>query len=340
MPQNDSTPQPPASARKGLFANLLLLAFTLAFFALVVELALRVAGFEFVLRPQDIQFGRPEPVLLKVAFREDDDLFWVQRDYPEKIARLHQEKPALVLLGDSCTALGHWDDALAALHQQRLGQALSHGNLAVAGWSSYQGRRQLERDVAPMAPRVVIAYFGWNDHWVGFGIEDKNVARVKRIFSSRYSGSRVVQLFTKAHLAWRTRDTELPNRVSLEDFKANLEAMAATTHALGARFVLITAPANHQVGQEPEGIEARWLRERSELVPLHQAYTQAARAAAKTNDALLCDLAADFAARPAEERARLFMNDGIHFQPAGDAQIAAGVYSCLEKENLLPLPPR
>lgn len=330
----------PTTSRKGLVANLLLLVGTLVFFALVVELALRVAGFEFVLRPQDIQFGRPEPVLLKVAFREDDDLFWVQRDYPEKIARLHQEKPTLVLLGDSCTALGRWDDALAALHQQRLGQPLSFGNLAVAGWSTYQGRRQLERDVPPMTPRVITAYFGWNDHWVGFGIEDKNVARVKRIFSSRYSGSRLVQLFTKAHLAWRTRDTALPNRVSLEDFTANFKAMAASAQELGARFVVITAPSNHEVGREPEELEARWLRDRSELVPLHQAYTQAAREAAKTSGALLCDLAADFATRPAEEKARLFMNDGIHFQPAGDAEIAAGVYSCLEKENLLPLPPR
>ena len=326
-----------AARWKGLAGNLLLLAATVAFFALIFELGLRLAGFEYVLRPQDIQFGRPEPVLLKVAFLEDDDLFWVQRDYPEKIARLAASRPPLVLLGDSCTHLGHWDQELAALYQKRFGRELTYGNLAVAGWSSYQGLRQLERDVPALAPKVVVAYFGWNDHWIGFGIEDKNVARVKMIFSSRSSGSRLVQLLTKAYLAWGTRETDLPNRVSRADFKANLEAMAARAEEQGARLVLLTAPSNHQAGQEPPGLEDRWLRSRDELVPLHQSYVEAAREASRESGAVLCDLAAEFGALPAEERSRLFMQDGIHFQAPGDAHLAAAVLDCLEKAELLPL---
>lgn len=320
---------------KRLGGNLLLLAGTLLFFGLVLELGLRLAGFQFVLRPQDIQFGRPEPVMLKVAFLEDDDLFWVQKDYPQKIARLAAERPPLLLLGDSCTHLGHWDRELAALYRARFGQDLAYGNLAVAGWSSYQGLRQLERDVPALGPKVVIAYFGWNDHWIGFGIEDKNVARVKRIFSSRSSGSRLVQLLTKAYLAWGTRETDLPNRVSREDFVANLEQMDRVAADLGARLVILTAPANHLPGQEPPGLEDRWMRDRRELVPLHQSYVAAAREAARASGALLCDLEAEFAALPAAERGRLFMQDGIHFQPAGDARLAAAVFGCLEQAGLL-----
>jgi lysophospholipase L1-like esterase len=326
-----------APSPKRLVGNLLLLAGTLVFFAVVVELALRLAGFQFVLRPQDIQFGRPEPVLLKVAFLEDDELFWVQRDYPQKLARLEAQKPPLILLGDSCTDLGRWDRELAALYRARFGQELSYGNLAVAGWSSYQGRRQLERDVPAIGPKVVLSYFGWNDHWIGFGIEDKNVAGVKKLFSSRTSGSRLVQLLTKAYLAWGTRETDLPNRVSLADFKANLGAMAAESADLGARLMILTAPANHVPGQEPPGLEDRWMRDDAELVPLHQAYVAAAREAAEGSGALLCDLAAEFAALPAEERARLFMADGIHFQPAGDARLALFVFACLEEAGLVPL---
>jgi lysophospholipase L1-like esterase len=317
--------------------NLLLLAGTLVFFAVVVELALRLAGFQFVLRPQDIQFGRPEPVMLKVAFLEDDELFWVQRDYPQKLSRLEAQKPPLILLGDSCTDLGRWDRELAAFYRARFGQELSYGNLAVAGWSSYQGRRQLERDLPAIGPKVVLAYFGWNDHWIGFGIEDKNVAGVKKLFSSRTSGSRLVQLVTKAYLAWGTRETDLPNRVSLADFKANLGAMAAESGEIGAKLMILTAPSNHLPGQEPAGLEDRWMRDAAELVPLHQAYVAAAREAARESGALLCDLAAEFAALPAEERARLFMADGIHFQPAGDARLAGFVFACLEKASLVPL---
>ncbi len=227
-----------------------------------------------------------------------------------------------MLLGDSCTHLGHWDRELAALYRARFGRELGYGNLAVAGWSSYQGLRQLERDVPALQPKVVVAYFGWNDHWIGFGIEDKNVARVKKIFSSRSSGSRLVQLLTKSYLAWGTRETALPNRVSREDFVANLEAMQRVAAGLGARLVILTAPANHQQGQEPPGLEERWMRDAGELVPLHQSYVAAAREAAREGGALLCDLEAEFAKLPAEGRAGLFMQDGIHFQPAGDARLA------------------
>lgn len=323
---------------KKIAANLALAAGTLVFFGLVVELALRLVGFEFVLRPQDIQFGRPEPVLIKIAFREDDDLFWVQKDYPQKLERLAAAKPPLLLLGDSCTHLGHWDRELAALYAARYGRELAYGNLAVAGWSSYQGRRQLERDVPPLSPKVIVAYFGWNDHWIGFGIEDKNVAGVKRIFSSRSSGSRFVQLLTKAYLAWGTRETALPNRVSRPDFVANLEAMAKKAGELGARFVILTAPANHVRGHEPAELEERWMRDRSELVPLHQDYVAAAREAARASGALLCDLEAELATLPAEERAGLFMQDGIHFQAAGDVRLGRSVFQCLEGAGLLPLP--
>lgn len=326
-------------AARGIAANLLLLAGSLLFFALVVELALRLAGFQFVLRPQDIEFGSPQPVLIKTAFREDDDLFWVHRDYPQKVEKLVREKPPLLLLGDSCTDLGHWDRELAALYRSRFGADLDYGNLAVVGWSSYQGRRQLERDVPAMAPRVVLSYFGWNDHWIGFGIEDKNVARVKRIFSSRSSGSRLVQLLTKGYLAWGTRETALPNRVSLADFAANLEAMAATAEEIGARLMILTAPSNLEASQVLRGLEKRWLRDSKELVPMHAAYVDAARRAAGASGALLCDLEADFAALTPEERGALFMRDGIHFLPPGDARLAGYVFGCLERAGLLPLGP-
>ncbi len=324
---------------KGLLANLMLLAGSFVFFALVIELALRLTGFQYVLRPQDIEFGSPEPVLIKAAFREDDDLFWVHPDYPLKLERLAREQPGLLLLGDSCTDFGRWDSELAKLYEARFGRPLEFGNLAVAGWSSYQGRRQLERDVPALEPRVVVAYFGWNDHWIGFGIEDKNVAGVKRLFSSRYSGSRVVQLLTKAYLAWGTRETALPNRVSLQDFEANLEAMADTAESIGARLVILTAPSNLKASQVLRGLEKRWLRDAKELVPLHEAYVEAARRAAADSGAVLCDLEAEFAALSPEERGALFMKDGIHFLPPGDARLGGYVFGCLEREGLLPLKP-
>lgn len=312
-----------------LAANLGLAAATVAVLLLAVELGLRLTGFSYVLYPEEIEFGNPDPVLLKTGFREDDDLFWVTKDYPEKLARLRRERPEIVFMGDSCTQFGTYDRELARLVAERRGKELRWGNVAVAGWTSYQGLRQLERDVLPLAPRVVTFYYGWNDHWIGFGIEDVTVSRIKRIFSSRWSGLRLVQLATKAMVALGTRRTAYPNRVSLGDFRSNLSRMVEMSDAAGIRPVLITAPTSIREGEEPEYLAARWLRELSDLVPLHRAYADAVREVAAAEDADLCDLERRFAELPRAELVESFMADGIHFTEAGSRRAAGFLYDCL-----------
>ncbi len=303
----------------------------------VVELTLRLTDFSFVLQPRDVEFGKPDPRLMKIGFLADDDLFWVTRDYPEKLARLAAERPPLILLGDSCTHLGRYDEALARLHAERTGRELAYGNLGVAGWSSYQGRRQLARDVLGLAPRVVTIYFGWNDHWIGFGLEDTTIADIHRVFSSRLSGSRFVQLLTKARVAWGVRETAYPNRVSRQDFSANLRAMVRRAEAGGIRPVLLTAASSHVEGNEPAGLGERWLRDVSELVPLHRSYVEAVRRVAAQEGAALCDLARRFDELPRGERQTSFTTDGIHLSAAGDRRLAAFLYDCFERDGLLEL---
>ncbi len=319
---------------RGSLVNLALLAVTVALLVAVAELTLRATGFSYVLYPEEIEFGRPEPVLLETGFVEDDDLFWVTKDYRQKLERLRRERPQVIFLGDSCTDFGRYDQELAQLVADRRGAALAYGNLGVAGWSSYQGRRQLERDVAPLRPRVVTLYFGWNDHWIGFGIEDKNVARVKAVFSSRWSRLRLVQLVTKATVALGSRDTDYPNRVSLADFRANLRTMVRHARSRGIRPVLITAAASHVPGEEPEELTERWLRDLSELVPLHRSYVAAVREVAAAEGADLCDPEAELGALPRGEVGRLFRADGIHLTAEGDRRLAEILYDCFERRGI------
>jgi len=325
---------------KRILQNLALLLATALLFLAIVEVTLRLSGFSFVLYPEEIEFGRPDPVLLKNAFLEDDDLFWVTKDYPEKLDRLLKERPPLVFMGDSCTQFGHYDQALAWLLKKRHGTNLRYANLAVAGWSTYQGRVQLERDVLGATPRVVTIYYGWNDHWIGFGIEDKTVRRIKKIFSSRFSSLRLVQLFTKGLVALGTRQTAFPNRVSLEDFKENLRVMVEEASAAGIRPMLLTAPTSIVEGDEPLYLERRWLRDLQELVPLHRSYVEGVREVAAETGAPLCDLESLFAALPREELVASFISDGHHLSQKGDLRLASYLYDCLEREGLLePLMP-
>ncbi len=327
---------------RGALVNLGLLAATVALLAGVAELTLRLSGFSYVLYPEKIEFGRPEPVLLETGFVEDDDLFWVTKDYRDKLERLRASRPGVIFLGDSCTDFGRYDEELARRVRERRGKAVDYGNLGVAGWSSYQGRRQLERDVAPLAPRAVTLYFGWNDHWIGFGIEDRNVARVKTAFSSRWSRLRLVQLATQATVALGTRHTAYPNRVSLDDFADNLRSMVRHARSHGIRPVLITAASAHVPGEEPAYLTERWLRDLSELVPLHQSYVAAVRQVAAAEDADLCDPEAELRALPRAELAGLFRDDGIHLTEAGDRRLAEILDRCFERrgiwETILPPP--
>lgn len=300
-----------------------------------LELTLRLTRFTFALYPEEIEFGRPDPVLLKAAFLEDDELYWVTQDYPENLERLRLEDPGLVFMGDSCTQFSRYDMALVERLARHLGRRPSFGNLAVAGWSSYQGARQLERDVSTLEPSVVTIFYGWNDHWIGFGIEDKNIARAKRLFSTRFSSLRVAQLLTKAWIAVGSWRTAYPNRVGLDDYQENLQRMVRQATKMGIRPVLLTAPTSHRLGAEPDYLAERWLRDLSELVPLHGAYVEATREVAADTGTTLCDLAEDFAQLPRDELEQSFMEDGIHFTPRGAELTAIFLERCFVDQGLV-----
>lgn len=333
-----ASPQPPLtrSRQHPLVLNLALLALTLVVLAVAVELGLRISGYHFRLYPETIEFGAPDPVMLESGFVSDRDLFWVTKDYQAKLARYRRERPRLIFLGDSVTDLGHYDQALAERLAARTGRRLSYGNLGVAGWSSYQGRQQLARDVVPLAPAVVSLAFGWNDHWIGFGVTDQQVAAIHHgATGGALEALRTVQLFTQARLALAGRRGAFPNRVPIADFRANLRAMVETARAHGMVPMLVTAASNHVPGHEPAYLGDRWLRDLHELVPLHRAYVAAVRSTASSTGAALCDAAARFEALAASDRDRRMMADGIHPNAAGDAWLAAVLETCLSDHGLL-----
>lgn len=333
---SNAHPSTPPSRTRALAINLGLMLATVILLLAVVEATLRLTGFEWVLKPEDIEFGRPHREMIRIGFEEDPDLFWVPKTYDQDLRRIQQEQPQWVLLGDSCTQLGTYDRELARIADAR-GHRLSYGNLAVAGWSSYQGRQQLARDVNTLRPKVVTIFFGWNDHWIGFGLEDKTVHQSLKLFSQRWSRLRLVQLIGRVVVMSRAGDSGLPNRVSLQDFGANLRTMILDVRALGAIPLVITAPSNHRPGQEPEELARRWLRNLDELVPLHQSYVQTARDAAEQLDVHVCDLASQVDKLPEADRDSLFLDDGIHFTAAGSRWVAQALDTCFQRHNLWPV---
>jgi len=292
----------------------------------VAELSLRAAHFRFRAIPE-VQFGWPEPKVILDEFKPDPDLLWVTRDYDERLARARAEHPAVIFLGDSCVEFSAYP-RLAMERLARTRPGLSAMKLSVPGWSSEQGRAQMQRDVRALAPRLIAVEFGWNDHWDAMGPpDDQTHPGAVTMWASEHL--RVYQAYRRAAMGVEMkRHPEGRRRVSLERYRENLEAMAAEGARAGARVMLITAPTSHEAGHEPAYLRARHLHDLSQLVPLHARYVDAARAAAAASGAALCDLA-EAMARLGPARRRYFHSDGIHFNAAGDLFVGDFVAGCI-----------
>jgi lysophospholipase L1-like esterase len=305
---------------------------------LAVEAVLYASGFSFPLYPEKIEFGWPDPVWLESFYQPDDDLLWVRKDYAETLTRLAGERPQLVFLGDSCLELGNYDEYFAQRLREHGGGSIRMAKLGAAGWSSYQGLRQLERDVVGLRPAVVTVHFGWNDHWMGYGIEDAEVGKLRSPLVSLLEGSRVFQLGMKASVLAMRGGRVQPLRVPPSDFRDNLRRIVATAGAHGITAVLLTAPTSHRKGREPAYLLLRQIEDLDQLVPLHQRYVEIVREVAEETGAPLCDLERDFAALPEPELVRSFDDDGIHLtKGAGEGydRLAGFLFECFERERLL-----
>jgi lysophospholipase L1-like esterase len=266
---------------------------SVAAFVVVLELALRLAGFHF----------SPGPIRVSVtgdqvarAFRDAGDYQSLPAYQPEGryedsprliwrpvagYAPFNQERfigPVLPVerrdrlrvacLGDSCTQLGSppYPDVLRDVLSERCGKEVEVLNAGVIGYSTYQGLARLEQDVLPYRPDIVTIYFGWNDHGSIYTAPDPQLARDRRQASFRwvdYVGwSAVVQagLWAAVELrrgagADRPTPERLVLRVPLADYRHNLREMIGLCRSRGALPILVTAPTTLTAGPTPPGLE-------------------------------------------------------------------------------------
>lgn len=306
---------------------------------IIVEVGLRLIGFNFAFYPTEVQFGWPDPVTLQEVYDVDSELLWVPKSYPSKVATWKGKRPSVVFMGDSCTEFGKYDKFLESMIQENSPHSTyTFVNVGVGGWSSYQGLQQLKRDVLPMKPRVVMIYYGWNDHWTSFGIEDKEIGKFNLEHPKISSRARVIQLINRAVFTLKQTNSRQnkrkPERVSLSDFTSNLYQMVQMARESGITPILLTAPSSHKKGEEPAYLAFRWLNDLDELVPIHRKYVRAVRDVASKEHVALIDLYAEFGRLPQEDLNNLFTKDGIHLTEAGDRKMADFIYKGLVRNDL------
>jgi len=301
---------------------------------LLAEGILRLAGVDYPLYPK---VDKPlEPFFKEPAFVEDEQLFWVKEGYAQALKQARMERPALALMGDSCTEDGKYAGALLKELASRGRTMSGYVNLGVGAYTSFQGMRQLQRDTLPLQPRVVTLYFGWNDHWINNDITD---AQVADMLENPFFGLRDLRLVQLLHRALTLGSREeiigfgQRMRVPLLEFKQNLRYMVHLARERRVDPVLLTAPTSHEpdTRKPPPGQEAP-----PDLKgAVHLRYVQAVRDLAREDAVFLCDLHRAVADLPAAERARYFTGDGIHLSDAGGRLVARLLADCLEEAVLL-----
>jgi lysophospholipase L1-like esterase len=319
----------------------------------LAETILRLRGFYFVLHPKEVIFGSapgtiildaPEPLApRKGIYLPDKDFFWVKKSYYKELKNALINKPKVVFMGCSCTEHSEYCVGFADIISSKEHKELSFANFGTLGWSSYQGLQQFKRDILRIKPTVITIFYGWNDHWIGFGVEDKEITKILNpwISSSYIQKFRVGQLLIKAYGELIYKDVYdaqkiQPQRVSPEDFEGNLTEIVRLAKKNNIIPVLLTAPTSHVKGKEPKRLQKRFLLNLSDLVPLHRKYINIVRKVAKNENAILCDLAEKFDQLHRKERARkFFTKDGIHFKPRGSQKVALYLYDCFKQNNLL-----
>jgi lysophospholipase L1-like esterase len=323
----NSAARPDGPAPRLAWRTGLLLAFASVLVTLLlVEAGLRIAGFQYQLMPT-VQFGWPDPRTIESTYVTDPDLFWVTKDYREKLRTARRTHPDVIFLGDSCTEFGTYPARTVELLSGRTRAVAAGVHLAVGGWTSEQGVAQMKRDVVPLHPKIVVIYYGWNDHWMALGPTDPALHDAHRYL---WLGDhlRLMQLALKAWVARAQRRDDRLNRVPPDRYRSNLEEIARLSRDSGTTPIFVTAPSNHVAGHEPEYLLRRHVQRLADVIPLHQQYIALTRAAARQSSAFLCDAADAFTTLPGSYD-RLFRADGIHFTPEGDQQLAHIVSACI-----------
>ena len=327
------------------------------------EIGLRLAGFSYEsFLGRDYWWNRSA---INPIYEKDPARFWrlrpfANRDADEPTGQITQlingdgfrDDPAprekqpgeyrVIAVGDSCTfgdgvaGAQTYANVLESLLRQALpGRPVQVINAGVPGYTSFQVRRYLERELWRWQPDLVVVYVGFNDFVpAANGVTDAERAAVSRftwIAQSTLDGLRSYQWLNFEIAGVKQRlfpnrkatGTEVdgnakhPFRVPYPELIHNLEAIDRLGNQKGFCRLLLTLP--HQFKDEP-------------MANLYIRY------AASKNQIPLLDL---FSALKVDQEKgeALFGEDGGHPNALGHRRIAEAIFARLQQNGFAACPP-
>jgi lysophospholipase L1-like esterase len=340
--------------RHGRSYSWLLTIAVLNLFILVPELSLRVAGFSYesgIANLAEEQFAvlRPEA---RSIFVPDENLYWKLPPSHENVnsygfpgQEIEIPKPPnvyrILFLGDSVTQLG-----FPKFVERLLNMLLGNGHvyvecvtLAVAGYSSYQGKVMARLYAKKFQPDLAVVFFGWNDHWQAYGSIDSETESPgdPGLIWHIYHNSRLLQFFFKLTrpIAGGEKSEIIDEvRVPINEYQENLEEIEDRFENQHVPVVFITAPTSHyKLGVPDYLIENQYGKSKNAVIELHSEYNEVVREVAAQDNAYLLDLEKRINNR--DDLDDIFMNDGIHFTRSG-TEVVGNIIGEYIYKNVLP----
>jgi len=287
-------------------------------FVALIEIILRVGNVDDYFQNRFFTLNRapdyPE------IFQRDHDLFWRFRPDRTVTSKFFQNKTyrinklglrgrevaefksagRIITLGNSCTF--GWGVPLEDIYASRLEKNLNERyeviNGAIPGYTSFQGKIFLQKDLIKLQPDFVTVLFVWNDHWAAASeIADKDQQLPPEFilglqnFLSRFHFYRFMK---KSLLTAVETDPDstfkrgnIVYRVGFENFRANLKEICITAQENGATPILLTSPIPSLEKYYPPGA-------RSPMHAFHERYNQIVREISAADNIALVDLAREF----------------------------------------------
>jgi lysophospholipase L1-like esterase len=302
-----------------IIKKLVLLTLTALLTLAAGEVVLRAIGYG-VITPR-MNFGANTRLGLdQGVFEADPDLFWkipphpadaaMRAVQPDRAVPPKGRAPRIVVIGDSCSRISQAVPPYSVLLQDTLAaRTVEVWNAAVPGYTSWQGRVWLDRQLLSLEPEVAVIYFGWNDHWRSTGVTDAAYAQRQRKSSLRLA------------LLLRRTPAVKPLRVSPDEYRANLAYMVAALHARGARVFLIAAPSRLTGEARQHLVQTGYLTPDDNAIELHRQYLLGLKEVADTSPATMINVSSLFSGLG--DQSELMMRDGIHLTDRGHQVLAA-----------------
>jgi len=318
--------------------------------SLVPELALRTLDFRS--EPGD-QCRNLHPAFHS-CFVPDKDLFWKREPSSPGVnslgfcgGEINRPKPPgvfrILFLGDSCA-----EQDYARLVEKCLNGPIASDvtrfeciPLAVAGYSSHQGRVLAELYSAAMEPDLAVVCFGWNDHWQAYHTTDAEAAigPVEQLIRDAYQYSRLLQLGSR--IVGVVQDFDPGGfldqvRVPPDQYRENIRLIKRSFDTQGVPTIYVSAPTSHyELGVPDYLVEEGLAPDKESVIRRHRTYNRIIREVAEASGARVLDLEVELSHGDSLER--VFLADGIHFTDEGLRMVALRMCRFFERE--IPVPP-